>query len=696
MLFAGALQRLAKLRGASKNLLRRHLLRLRAALCTSIAAFLGATSAPLATVFRVPLRGKRTVLYCLFSCLCCLPGLVSAKADMAKTLRMAFKSAETGFDPAQVSDVYSNDVIRSIFDSLLTYDYLARPAKLVPNVVESMPQVNHNATEFIFKIKPGIFFSNHPVFQGKPRELVAADYVYSLKRLIDPNMRSPNNYMFDGKFVGAQALVEASKNGAKFDYDTAIDGLQVVDRYTLKIRLNQPDYKFLYFLATVNCGAVAREVVEKYGMQEMMANPVGTGPYLLDRWVRGSKIVLVANPNYRHEVFSAQGNGKEDKNPARNEAAQDRAVLAAMQGKTLPQIGRIEISVMDEAQPRWLAFSGNALDYVVVPPDFIPKALPNGKLPAEMEKRGVAHQSVVAPGTFYSFFNLDDPLLGGYTPDRIALRRAIILGYRISENIAQVYFGQAIAAQGPISPGVDGYDPTFRTGQNYDPKLARALLDHYGYKDINGDGYRETPDGKPLQIEKGSTPSSQDNLEDEIWKRSMDAIGLKIVFTKQKWPDLVKAARLGKLPMWNVGWAAQIPDGDSYLQLLYGANKGANNMARFDLPAFNQRYEKANQMPPGKQRDQLYNEMSLLTAGYSVWHMGVHRIENHLAQPWLLGYKVHPFLTNAFKYFDIDLSKKQAPNASISNASNPAMPPSGNLEKPPAQASLAPASLALH
>ncbi len=585
----------------------------------------------------------------------CLPLQASAKADMNKTLHVMFRTAETGFDPAQVSDVYSNDIIRSIFDSLLTYDYLARPAKLVPNIAVSLPQINQNATEFIFQIKPGIYFSPDPAFQGKKRELIASDYVYSLKRIIDPAMRSPNNYMFDGKFVGAQELVDAVKNGGKFDYDKPMEGLQALDRYTLRIRLTQPDYKFLYFLASVNTGAVAREVVERYGMQEMMAHPVGTGPYLLERWVRGSKIILLANPDFREEKFSAQANA----NAPEMEAKLDQAILKAMQGKTLPQIGRIEVTVMDEAQPRWLAFLGNDLDYILVPPEFIPKALPQGKLPVDLQQREIIHQQVVAPGTYYSYFNMEDSLLGGYTPERIALRRAVILGYRLSEDIAQVNYGQALVAQGPISPGVAGYEPQFKSGLGYDPKLARALLDHYGYKDINGDGYRETPDGKPLVIEKGSTPSSQDQLQDEIWKRSMDAIGIKMVFTKQKWPDLVKAGRLGKLPMWNVGWAAQIPDGDSYLQLLYGPNKGANNMARFDRPEFNQRYEKASQLPPGKERDQLYREMALLTAGYSVWHMGIHRIENHFSQPWLQGFKVHPFLTNAFKYFDLDLEKKQ-------------------------------------
>lgn len=579
-----------------------------------------------------------------------LCGPVSA-ADMNKTLHAVYRTAETGFDPAQVSDVFSNDIIRSIFDPLLTYDWLARPVKLVPNVTEGMPQVNADATEFIFKIRPGIYFADHPAFGGKRRELVAADYVFSLKRIIDPGMRSPNNYMFDGKFLGADKLLAQAKKSGKFDYDAPLEGVSAPERYTLRIRLTRPDHNFLYFLATVNTSAVAREVVASYSMQDMMAHPVGTGPYLLKEWVRGSKMVLEANPGYRHEVFNAQAGT----DPV------DQQIMREMRGKTLPQIGRIEVAVIEEAQPRWLAFVAGDIDYMILPPDFYPRALPQGKLPPDLQKRGVRHQNEVSPGTFYSFFNLDDPLLGGYSLEKIALRRALCYAYRLHEEIAQIYYGQAIPAQGPLSPGVGGYDPTFRTDVAYDLSLAKALLDRYGYKDQDGDGYRDMPDGSKLEIVKGSTPSSQDQILDEIWKRSMDALGIRMSFNKQKWPDLVKTARLGKLQMWNIGWAAQIPDGDTYLQLLYGGNKGANNLSRFDLPAFNQRYEQARRLPQGAQRDRLYAEMSQLAQGYGVWHMGMHRVENHLLQPWLKGYKMHPYLTNAYKYMDIDpqLQKSQ-------------------------------------
>ena len=453
--------------------------------------------------------------------------------------------------------------------------------------------------------------------------------------------------MLEGKLLGADAVLAKAKKTGKFDYDQPMEGLRATDRYTLEVRLTRPDHKFLMFLATVNLGAVAREVVEAAGREGMMSRPVGTGPYVLKSWVRGSRIVLEANPRYRQETYRGEPGNDAD----------SRAAAAAMNGKTIPRIGRIEVSIMEEAQGMWLAFLQHHLDYIQLPYAFAQRAIPGNRLPPELVQQGIRHQRETAPGLFYFMFNMNDPLIGGYSNARVALRRAIGLAYNLDEDIRLIYNGQAIPAQSPISSGVAGYDPSFRYASRYDPALARSLLDHFGYRDRDGDGYRETPDGKPLVLEKGSTPTSEDQLTDELWKKNLDAIGIRIRFTKQKWPDLLKAARLGKLPMWNIGWAAQIPDGDTYLQLLYGPNKDANNLSRFDLPAYNQRYDAAQQLPPGPERDRLYREMALLAIAYAPWHLRINRIENHLSYPALVGYLPHPFLTNAWKYMDLEQQK---------------------------------------
>jgi ABC-type transport system substrate-binding protein len=186
-------------------------------------------------------------------------------ADPAKVLRVAFEQDPTGFDPQVASDGYSGSICRAIFDSLLEYDYLKRPYALKPSTAQSLPDIRDGGRTFVFKIKPGIYFTPDPAFNGKPRELIADDYVYSWKRLIDPRMRSFWSFYLDGKLVEADELVAAAQGNGKFDYDFKLEGLQALDRYTLQVKLKEPDYLLLERMTTVVTAAVAREIVEAYG-----------------------------------------------------------------------------------------------------------------------------------------------------------------------------------------------------------------------------------------------------------------------------------------------------------------------------------------------------------------------------------------------------------------------------------------------
>jgi ABC-type transport system substrate-binding protein len=265
------------------------------------------------------------------------------------------------------------------------------------------------------------------------------------------------------------------------------------------------------------------------------------------------------------------------------------------------------------------------------------------------------------PGLFYTFFNMEDPVIGGYTPEKIALRRAVSFGYNRDDEIAVIRKREAAPAEQPIAPGVAGYDPAFRNPFNvYDPSRAKALLDLFGYTDRDGDGYRERPDGSPLAIELASTPSLLDRQYDELWKKSMDAIGIRVTFRKAPWPDLLAAAQLGKLQMRTIGWLANIPDADNFLQLLYGPNAGQNNDARFKLPAYDRIYRQAKQLPDSPERDALYYELTRLAVTYAPWKLGIYRIESYLAQPWVVGYKPHPTMRSVLRYVDVDLEKQPA------------------------------------
>ncbi len=585
----------------------------------------------------------------MLSALTAVPAVPAVAADASKVLRVAFAIAETSFDPQFASDAASDGVILNVFEAMLDYDYLARPVRLIPRTLEALPTVSDNGATYLCHVRKGIFFTPDPAFKGRPRELTAADYAYTLKRLLDPAVKSPWLWLVEGKFVGGdEARAKAQKTG-KFDYDAPMAGLEVVDRYTLRIRLKAPDLRFPYAIAVPNTGAIAREVVDMYGL-DFGAHPVGTGPYVLKEYKRSSRMVLEANPEYRGLTYAATGAVPPEL----------QATAQALAGKRLPLIGRVEINVVEEPQSRWLAFLNRESDLLEqIPGDFIDQALDRGKLHPDLAAKGIGHEVLLRPAVSFAYFNMDDPVFGGYTPEKIALRRAIAMAYDVDESIRVLARGRAIPAQGPIPPAIEGYDPNLRTqAQLFDPAIARALLDRFGYKDRDGDGYRELPDGKPLVLERWSSPSSATRQADELWRKNMDAIGIRMVFKKDKLPELRKMARLGKIPFGADGWNADYPDAENFMQLLYGPNAGQENAARFRLPEFDRLFEEARRLPDSSERTRLFDRMTQLVVAYAPWRLISWGLEDHLVQPWVRNYKPHPIRSTVWQYLDIDPAKR--------------------------------------
>ncbi|MFO0465307.1 MAG: ABC transporter substrate-binding protein [Burkholderiales bacterium] len=570
--------------------------------------------------------------------------------DKTKVLRYAFEIAETSMDPQKVSDLYSTIVNNAIFDTPLRYDYLARPLKAVPNTLVAMPEVTDNHKTFTMRVKPGIYFADHPVFGGKKRELTAEDYVYSIKRLFDPALTAPLLGEVEGKIVGSTEFMTRVRKANKMDYDTPMEGLRALDRYTWQIKLNetQPDFFYMLTDCRVSC-AVAREVVEKYG-NDIGSHPVGTGAYKLVSWKRSSRMVFEYNPNFREAYFEGE--------PSPDDKA-GQEILALMKGKRLPQVHRVEVSIIEERQPRYLAFLNNEFDMLwLFPEDFANMSFPNRTLAPNLKKMGIQMQQVAALDLTYIYFNMEDKTVGGYKPENVALRRAISLGYKTEDEINIIRKGQAIPAHTPYAPGVQGWTPDFRTSANeYDPAKAKALLDLYGYKDVDGDGYREMPDGSPLVLRNNSTPSDRDKQFDELWKRSMDAIGIRIEVTKGKWPDFLKASDAGKLMMWHLGGSASTPTAETWLQSLYGPNSGfKGNRARFQLEAYDDLFAKSELLPDGPERTKLYQEMARLVVAYAPWKINTHRILTDLYYPYLVGFRRPAVQTQSWwRFVDIDV-----------------------------------------
>jgi oligopeptide transport system substrate-binding protein len=520
-------------------------------------------------------------------------------ADPAKILRVTFQAAETGFDPARISDYYSGTVIEAIFDPLLTYDYLARPAKLIPNTTEALPQISDAGRTYTLKVRPGIYFADDPAFKGAKRELTALDYAYSLRRFTDPKTRSPYAFLYEG-----------------------IAGIETPSRYALVIRLKQPDFNFSHVLAFTLSGAVAREAIEHYG-DEAAAKPVGTGPFRLKSYTRSSKIVLEANPTFRDA-------------PHR------------------PLIGGVEISIMEETQSRWLAFQRGDTDMEYQLHDVASAFMTtDGQLRQEFAKRGIKLERSVDPEIIYLHFNMQDKTVGGLAREKIALRRAIAMAFNAEDVIRVIRKGQSIRAQYPVPPGVAGHDPDYRLSIPLDPRAANALLDRFGYRK-GPDGYRRMPNGDALVLRFSSTPTERDRQYDELMKRSLDAIGIRLDIHKDRFPELIKLQKECRVMMKISAWIADYPDGDNFMQLLYGPNSGQSNGACYRSPEYDKRYEKSRAMPHGPERDRLYREMARIVETDTAWLLIDSRYRNVLLQPRVQGFIKHPVMHTEWLYIDLD------------------------------------------
>lgn len=567
-------------------------------------------------------------------------------ADPAKVLNWHFETPETGFDPVLTSDFYSSTVMEAIFERLLTYDYLARPLKLVPMVTEALPEVSPDGKTYTFKIKKGIYFSDDPAFKGKKRELVARDFVYSFMRHVDPKNRSPWAFFFEGKIVGLNELIDKAKKTGQFDYDANIAGLETPDSHTLIIRLTDPDLNYPYIMAHAPTGAVAREVIEHYG-QEIQAHPVGTGPYVLKEWVRRSKIVLEANPAYRGFIWDAQ--------PSDDPA--DKEIIARMKGKKMPQIGKVVIHSIEEPQGIWLAFDQNQLDIIKVPATMVAKAQDSQqRRGGEAAKASFTMRPQIEPEITYTFFNMADPLVGGFSKEKIALRRAIAMAYDTAAEIQVVRRGQAIKTQMVIPVNMRGYDPKYRSSIPYDPDLANRLLDKYGYK-RGADGWRTQPDGSPLLLKYHTEPISTARELNELWRKALQEIGLNVEFVVAPFSDNYKASKACKLMMWGSAWIADYPDGENFMQLLYGKNIGLTNHACYKSAAFDAMYEQLVKMPDSADRNALFAKMNRQFEADTPWVLNVSRRRWWTHWNHVQGFKKHPLLHADWIYLDIEAKR---------------------------------------
>ncbi len=499
-----------------------------------------------------------------------------------------------GFDPARAGDAASAAAYAKVYEGLLRYSWTARPYRLVPNLAAGMPEISADGLVCTVRLRHGIRFADDPCFRasgGRGRELTAADFVYSWKRVADPRTGSSGWWAFQGRIVGLDDFRDTARAAASTDYDLPVAGLETPEPYTLRIRLTRPYPQLPFVLAMHYAFAVPREAVEAYGDQ-FGNHPVGTGPYVLASWRRNYRMEFVRNPSWaaagRVETFDPP----------------DDAPLGAPRAAR-PAADRLVYLFVGDPSTQWQLFLRGELDWMGVGREAWARITDGrGNLRAEWRDRGFQLVGT-APGecsdVFFFGFNMDDPVVGRNR----ALRQALSCAFDRDAWLS-FYTGRAEAARGPIPPDFAGYRSPV-TSFVFDPDRARALLAQAGYP-----GGLDPATGRRLVITLDIADA--ENIEvrqsTDLFRRFMDRVGVVIEPRYNNRNAFFERLSRRQCQMFRLSWSADYPDPQNFLQVFYGPNASpGSNRTNFRNSDYDRLYEELSATADPETRARLMDRM---------------------------------------------------------------------------------------
>lgn len=547
-----------------------------------------------------------------------------------------------GFDPVKAGDVASGRAIGKVYEGLLQYHYLKRPYELVPLLAESMPEVSEDGLTYTFRIRPGIYFMDDPCFTetgGEGRELVAEDFVYSIKRVADLNNASTGYWAFNDRIAGLDAFRETTSEGPT-DYDRPVEGLQATDRYTLQLTLTRPYPQFLYILAMHYAFAVPREAVEYYGA-DFLNHPVGTGAFALKDWQRNYRVEFMRNPAW-------EKHGRIDRYPDIGAPGDREAGLLEPAGEPLPFLDGIVEYVVGDSQTQWLMFLSGQFDRFggISRDNWDAVITPDRSLDPELAAKGIRLWAEPTIDIFYIGFNMDDPLLR----DHPGLRQALSAAFD-RESWVQFFNDRIMKATAPVPPGLAGHISEPHP-YGYDLELAKQRLAEAGFPDGIDP---ETGRRLELTIDIGSADSAEAIQSTELVVDFMRRIGIDLKPQYNHWPAFLEKISRRQIQLYRLGWIADYPDAENFLQLFYGPNRSPGpNHSAYSNPEFDALYEKARVMQDSPERTALYEEMSEMVRRDCPWILTHYRLSYSLTYEWLEHFKYHDFPYLNTKYLKIN------------------------------------------
>lgn len=558
-----------------------------------------------------------------------------------KIIRIPVGDDPKTLDPGQSSDQNSSGVIGLMFEGLLRFSYLGPAGKVEPNLAASLPVVKDEGTTYIFNLKKGVRFHDDAAFKnGKGREVLASDFVYSFKRIADPALLSPNWWMFDGMIVGLNEWREKLKAAKKEDRAPIlaedIPGIKATASHTLELKLTKAYPQLLQVLSMTHASVVAKEVVEKYG-EEIGSRPVGTGAYQLKSWTRGLSVVVEKNPNFRQVTYPSLGSDEDRK-----------AGLLKAAGKRLPFADEIHHIVFKEEQPRWLNFLQGNLDLTGIPKDnFADTIGDSGELSEEMLADGFRLKKRVSMTTWWIEFNLKDEFLGKHK----LVRQALAHAFDRERALKLLFNNRGLLAGGAITPTLEGGNTVKADRYSYDVDKAKALLKQAGFE--GGKGIPE------LTFELRGAGVTNRQLG-ELLKANYEAIGVKLNIQGNSFSEALQKMKEARFQVMLSGWAADYPDPENFLQLFYSKNAAPGpNSSNFNNKRFDELYEKIRTERPSPSRLASITEMNKILQEEAPVIFFFHSMSYTVHRSWLKNYAPHDFLYGTARFWDIDQEEKQ-------------------------------------
>ncbi len=601
-------------------------------------------------------------------------------------LNLAIADDPKTFDPQIAYDIAAGTVIDPIYPSYLSYQYLDRnPFVLQLNLGAAEPEatplkvmvtekdkdgketkVTKDGQMWTFRIKKGLHFQDDPCFPGgKGREITAADFLYSFRRMADPTVPCPVISFFDDKILGIQEYEKHQSDLIKakqpVDYSFPMEGLELDpnDPYTFRIKLSQPYPQLRFLMAMHFTTPMAHEAVERYG-KKLAAHPVGCGPYQMQLpFVPKAGIVLKANPNYR----------KDDFYPSQGAPGDAEAGLLADAGKAMPFVQEVHFQIFREGTTAWNSFLQGYLDFSGVNQNNFQQVMSTSaqanQLSPEMKQRNIGLHKDVAVDVSYFGFNMNDPVVGNVDANlkplppaealkHRKLRQAISCSIDAQKYIDIIYLGLGKSAQSIIAPGLFGYDPNYKNPyREYPPNLdkAKKLLAEAGYPD----GIDPKTGDKLTIYWENSLITALGRQEIQLFKEMIEKIGIRVEPRAWRGPVFQAKVDAGQYQMLNYGWLADYPDPENFVFLLYGPNKRPGpNASNYSNPEYDRLFEQMRAMPDVPERQTIINKMRDIAVEDCPWIYLTHNETYALTQPWLHNYKPNPVALDVLKYYRID------------------------------------------